>query len=292
MNILCKGFNIDSLLLKFNPKHLKQIQEAKQRKKDEAEKKKLSAQEALDLMREAPTEQQKLPPEDFENPKLSSILQEAYTLYMELDQRRSKAEKKIKEIEQAKKKMIEQKTQTLKATLDPQTKVLFKTIMCALGEQCPKLRRQRWPDSALKSVTNFGSLCPFAHHLMELEFPATLSSKIAAAESMKKQIKKSIDVDKPQKPFVPPSAHIDKLPKELSQAELKAKNEKLMKLMKKREGAEIAEYLKEMEDIKSKLEVDDNYCKKFGMLKKASVLMFYGRENEAFNEIAKAVKIV
>ena len=62
--------------------------------------------------------------------------------------------------------------------------------------------------------------------------------------------------------------------------------------MKKREGAEMAEYLKEMEEIKSKLGVDDNYCKKFGMLKKASVLMFYGRENEAFNEIAKAVKIV
>jgi hypothetical protein len=28
------------------------------------------------------------------------------------------------------------------------------------------------------------------------------------------------------------------------------------------------------------------------MLKKASVLSYYGRENEAFNEIAKAVQII
>jgi hypothetical protein len=38
--------------------------------------------------------------------------------------------------------------------------------------------------------------------------------------------------------------------------------------------------------------IDDNYCKKFGLLKKASVLSYYGRENEAFNEIAKAVQII
>lgn len=44
-----------------------------------------------------------------------------------------------------------------------------------------------------------------------------------------------------------------------------------------------------MKAIQEKLNIDDNYCKKFGLLKKASVLRYYGRENEAFNEIAKAV---
>jgi hypothetical protein len=33
----------------------------------------------------------------------------------------------------------------------------------------------------------------------------------------------------------------------------------------------------------------DNFYKKFGILKKASVLLFYGRTNDAFDEIAKAV---
>lgn len=51
-------------------------------------------------------------------------------------------------------------------------------------------------------------------------------------------------------------------------------------------------FLKEITEIKEKLSLEDNYCKKFGLLKKASVLGYYGRENEAFNEIAKAVQII
>jgi hypothetical protein len=37
---------------------------------------------------------------------------------------------------------------------------------------------------------------------------------------------------------------------------------------------------------------DDQFKKKFGLLKKASVLMFYGRSNDAFDEIAKAAAII
>jgi len=36
----------------------------------------------------------------------------------------------------------------------------------------------------------------------------------------------------------------------------------------------------------------DYFAKKFGLLKKANVLMFYGRSNDAFDEIAKAAQIV
>lgn len=50
--------------------------------------------------------------------------------------------------------------------------------------------------------------------------------------------------------------------------------------------------MNELKDIKEKLNLDENFCKKFGLLKKASVLLFYGRENDAFNEIAKAVNII
>ena len=44
-----------------------------------------------------------------------------------------------------------------------------------------------------------------------------------------------------------------------------------------------------------KKEVDEAcnlFAKKFGILKKASVLLFYGRANNAFEEIAKACQII
>jgi hypothetical protein len=62
--------------------------------------------------------------------------------------------------------------------------------------------------------------------------------------------------------------------------------------MKSVEDPNLTTYFQEMKVIQKKLNIDDNYCKKFGLLKKASVLSFYGRENEAFNEIAKAVQII
>lgn len=37
---------------------------------------------------------------------------------------------------------------------------------------------------------------------------------------------------------------------------------------------------------------DENYWKKFGHLKKASVLSYYGRENDAHTEVAKACAII
>jgi len=61
--------------------------------------------------------------------------------------------------------------------------------------------------------------------------------------------------------------------------------------MKKAEGTETTTYIEEMRDLKKKMNLDDNYFKKFGMLKKAAVLLFYERENEALDEIAKAVEI-
>ena len=38
--------------------------------------------------------------------------------------------------------------------------------------------------------------------------------------------------------------------------------------------------------------LDTNYTIKFGLLKKACVLYFYGRFNDSFDEVAKAAKII
>ena len=43
---------------------------------------------------------------------------------------------------------------------------------------------------------------------------------------------------------------------------------------------------------KKKKKVDDNYYVKFGHLKKAAVLKYYGRNNDAYDCIVKAAKIV
>lgn len=91
---------------------------------------------------------------------------------------------------------------------------------------------------------------------------------------------------------MPPRHNFKEFPKEMEQSKLQEKNAKLKKIMQTSLGQNQTQYLNEMKEIREKLEVDDNYCKKFGMLKKASILAYYGRENEAFNEIAKAVQIV
>jgi hypothetical protein len=51
-------------------------------------------------------------------------------------------------------------------------------------------------------------------------------------------------------------------------------------------------YEVEMKELQKTFAFDDNYWKKFGHLKKASVLSYYGRENDAHTEIVKACKIV
>lgn len=66
----------------------------------------------------------------------------------------------------------------------------------------------------------------------------------------------------------------------------------LMRSMERREVKEVKEEKKEMQEIMKALDLDNMYTKKFGLLKKACVLYFYGRFNDAFDEIAKAVKII
>ena len=84
--------------------------------------------------------------------------------------------------------------------------------------------------------------------------------------------------------------------------DLKVLNKKMSNQMAKYEHPHITTYINEMraigEELKltdekgKKKEVDDNYYVKFGHLKKAAVLKFYGRNNDAYKEIIKAGEIV
>jgi hypothetical protein len=48
---------------------------------------------------------------------------------------------------------------------------IYKTIMCPLKDSCPRLKKQRWPYTGIKSHSKLGKECPYAHHAMELAFP-------------------------------------------------------------------------------------------------------------------------
>ena len=47
-----------------------------------------------------------------------------------------------------------------------------------------------------------------------------------------------------------------------------------------------------MDAIQKHLNLDETFAKKFGLLKKACVLHFYGRYNDAFDVVAKAAEII
>ena len=68
--------------------------------------------------------------------------------------------------------------------------------------------------------------------------------------------------------------------------------EKCQRNMKKAEREEELKYLEEMKTLKEDLNLDDLYFKKFGLLKKASILSYYGRKKDAKYWIASAAEIV
>ena len=67
---------------------------------------------------------------------------------------------------------------------------------------------------------------------------------------------------------------------------------KYKKIMKKTESEFTSTYLDEMQRIKKDLNLDELYWKKFGILKKSSVLASYGRYKDAKIQIAKAAEII
>ena len=102
-------------------------------------------------------------PENYENVKLVPILDAAYALWCKLENLKKQATKRCAQINKE--------------------RYLFKTIMCPLGDKCPKLKKHRWPNSSIKTVTKFGANCPYAHQMNELRFPEEYDSKIAVAKN-------------------------------------------------------------------------------------------------------------
>ncbi len=62
--------------------------------------------------------------------------------------------------------------------------------------------------------------------------------------------------------------------------------------MERRESVDVKKERDEMSTVRKELDLDNKYTKKFGLLKKACVLLFYGRVNDSFDVIAKAASII
>ena len=65
-----------------------------------------------------------------------------------------------------------------------------------------------------------------------------------------------------------------------------------MRSMSQRESSDIKRERSEMSVVRQQLDVDAKYTRKFGLLKKACVLFFYGRYNDAFEIVAEAAHII
>lgn len=164
--------------------------------------------------------------------------------------------------------------------------------MCPLKDACPKLIPPRWPSSQHISVTKFGKNCPYAHHPMELQFPETLDMRIAANKASKLDPNAA-----PAKRFVGAGdlhdcvgcgTHCNMC------SYKKLARDKARLLADKRAAKKSGEQDKDRVNERKRAndQAREDFAKKFGHLKKASVLAYYGRANDAFEEIAKAAKIM
>jgi len=157
-----------------------------------------TAESILDKMREGvDKKQEKMRPENYENVKLVPVLDAAYDLYMKLEGLKEKAEKQCRKIVKEKERLKLERDRALNAdtfvsgdddSRGNKERYLFKTIMCPLLDRCPKLKKHRWPNSLIKTVSKIGANCPYAHAMNELRFPEEYASKIACAKNQIKSI--------------------------------------------------------------------------------------------------------
>lgn len=237
--------------------------------------------------------------EDVTKPTFSALYEECWGLFCqlikreeELERRQAGLRKRQRELEKARTELKRQQEEDVDIGDDDEEvegekkpidyRKLFKTIMCPLKHECPKLIPPRWPSSKHKSITRFGKDCPYAHHPMELQFPETLQMRIAANKACTRRDPAA----QPTERFVNAGdlhecagcgrcnmcayRRLAQETVESMAAKLKKKNFAQM------DKDKVAER-KQANDL-----TRDNYAKKFGILKKASVLLYYDRANDAF----------
>ncbi len=123
------------------------------------------------------------------------LIEEAWDLLNKIKERQAEIEKQIDLLEDDNSEEARKKRK-----LETDLKI-FKSIMCPLGENCPKDKRLRWPSTNIKCTTQFGKECLFAHNVNEIFFKeytyATGKVKGKIDNLQKKQA-----IENPSKPWV------------------------------------------------------------------------------------------
>ena len=128
---------------------------------------------------------------------------------------------------------------------------------------------------------------------MELKFPQALSTSAKSSQQTIKNLTAKIDKEDPRKAFKTSGPFF----------ECQGCNGKCNMCKYKHEGNVLANKLREQtkekrktskyKKLDSKYQIDEeSFAKKFGLLKKACVLFFYGRYGDAFEQVANAAEIV
>ncbi|MCQ2816283.1 MAG: hypothetical protein MJ252_03355 [archaeon] len=65
----------------------------------------------------------------------------------------------------------------------------FKTLMCPLKDQCPYVL-SKWPKSNVKANVPFGLNCPYAHQVSELKFEKEINERIKLKKNQLKKMEK------------------------------------------------------------------------------------------------------
>ena len=189
----------------------------------------------------------------------------------------------------------------------------FKTLMCPLKDQCPYIQ-QRWPSSDIHASVPYGAKCPYAHQVSELKFEQEIKEKIKLRKNLLKELEKDEDPTLEYN-WVPtgPLVSCTGCGKTFSEKKKRTagrgdKNETTkglcgfcrynqkneLDLNRDRIAADKAnkKILEKIHYEGKPEEIDQDYMKKFGMLKKAIVLYEFRRFTDSEAIIDKLSDII
>ena len=191
----------------------------------------------------------------------------------------------------------------------------FKTLMCPLKDQCPFIQ-PRWPSSDINASVPYGAKCPYAHQISELKFEQEIKEKIKLRKNLLKELQKDEDPSIeynwiPTGPILSctgcgktfseqkrrQAGRGDNAVKETTKGlcgfcrynqknELDLNKDKIAAAKANKKILEKINYQGKPEEI------DQDYMKKFGMLKKAIVLFSFRRFTDSEAIMEKLMTIV
>lgn len=189
----------------------KETEDANKGVKSRSERKK--ARSVLNI--EAPDQKTHLHAEDFKNKKILPLIEEAWALLNAIKKRQNDLDERIDDLED------DNTKEARRLRKQEADRKVFKCMMCPLGENCPKDKRQRWPSSSIRTTTQFGKECLFAHNVNEIFF-REYTSAVGSTSKKVTELERKKDNENAAQPWIHngiPKASHNKLCKDKDKSE-------------------------------------------------------------------------